>query len=176
MEKTAAQSTLSIIIKLAGALAIALSVTILLLNLLMGNLDALKEINKTLGSVAEYGAIATGTLWLSRHVWMYTKRNKWSAAHYVRHVFLFLKKHHTLIGYAVLSLATSHGVYFLLKGTDKMLSFYSGIGAFAALVIVSTAGFLVQKHGAGATFAKKRKFHQAAAILFGLILLIHLIV
>ena len=176
MQKTAVQSALSIIIKLAGALAIALAVTILLLNLLMRNLDALKEINKTLGSVAEYGAIATGALWLARHVWMYTKRNKLSGAHYLRHVFLFLKKHHTIIGYTVLSLATCHGVYFLLKGTDKMLRFYSGIGAFAALLIVSSAGVYLQKSGAGAAFAKNRKLHQAAAILFGLGLLIHLIV
>ncbi|MCP8971341.1 hypothetical protein [Ectobacillus ponti] len=176
MQRIGLQSVAAVLIKWVGTLAIALGVVFLVLDIVTGQGNALKEANKTLGSAAEYGAIAAGLLWLSRHVWTYARKNKLNAAQYMRQAFLFLKKHHTLVGYAVLSLSVSHGVYFLLKGSKHVLQFYSGIGAIIALLLVSFAGILLQKLGVRKSLAKYRRIHQVIASLFGIGLLIHLIV
>jgi hypothetical protein len=160
--------------KIISALVIAFSATILVLGILAGNSHMFKELTKTFGSIAEYTAIATGGLWAVRHVWLYLRKRKIQAADYIREFFLVLKKYHTLLGYTLLALATSHGVYFLLKGTRHMSSMYSGIGALAGLTLAGTVGVMLQKLGTGKKHLKYKRVHQIVAAIFGIGLLIHL--
>lgn len=64
----------------------------------------------------------------------------------MKDVYLFIKKFHVLIGYTVLAVSITHGIYFLLKGSRHLLIFYSGIFSLFILIILGIVGFLLQKH------------------------------
>jgi hypothetical protein len=161
-----------LVVKVIGALVIALSITMIVLELLTGQNEAYKEIYKSLGSLAEYSAIAGGSVWLVRHVFTRFK-NKWQND--IRELFLFLRKYHTFFGWMTLFLVVSHGSYFLFSHVDKIGRVYSGIGAFVSLILVITAGYVLQTFGKGKNIKSYKKVHQITALLFGISLVIHLL-
>ncbi|PEA53957.1 hypothetical protein CON64_15255 [Bacillus pseudomycoides] len=163
-------------IKIIGACIIAFSVTMLVFDFMVGNQMALKGLNKNLGSLAEYGAIAAGSLWLFRNIWLFLHKKKMTVAKYTKELYMLFKQYHMLIGYAVFAVATSHGIYFLLVGSRHMIRIYSGIFTFIGLVLVAIAGILLHKLKDKKKYIAYRKAHQIVAIIFGIGLLVHLTV
>ncbi|WLR52051.1 hypothetical protein LC040_03815 [Bacillus tianshenii] len=166
----------SLVIKVGGALLIAASAALLALGLLTGATDTMEEMSKTLGAIAEYGAIGAGALWLVRHAVGFVKKRKMSFGHYVQMLFKLLRTYHTFIGWVVFSVATSHGVYFLLNESEHMDRVYSGLATFIGLVVLVSFGLLLQKRGKNKKYAAYKRVHQLIALLFGLALLIHLVI
>lgn len=163
-------------IKFIGTCIIIFSVTILVLDFKLGNQMVLKGLNKNLGSLAEYGAIAAGSLWLFRNIWLYLNKREITVAKYTKELYILLRQYHTFIGYAVFSVATCHGIYFLMVGSSHMIRIYSGIFTLIGLVFVAIAGILLHKLKEKKKYITYRKAHQIVAILFGIGLLIHLAV
>ncbi|EJS63030.1 hypothetical protein [Bacillus cereus] len=161
-------------IKIIGYCIIAFSVTILVFNFTVGDQTILKGLNKNLGSLAEYGAIVAGSLWLFRNIWLYFHKKKIAVAKYIKELYMLLKQYHMFIGYAVLSVATCHGIYFLMVGSRHMIRIYSGIFTLIGLVLVAIVGILLHKLKDKKKYIKYRKAHQIVAIIFGIGLLIHL--
>ena len=94
----------------------------------------------------------------------------------IKNLYLFIKKFHVLIGYAVLAVSITHGVYFLLTGSRHILIIYSGIFSLFILIVLGIIGFFLQKHNEKRNLILYRKSHQIIAIIFGIGLLIHLTV
>ncbi|MCM3737851.1 hypothetical protein M3215_19185 [Bacillus cytotoxicus] len=174
MSKSLLNQMFHVFIKMIAACIIAFSVTILVLDFMVGNQLVLKGLNKNLGSLAEYGAIAAGSLWLIRNIWLYLHKNKITVSKSIKELYLLLKQYHTLIGYTVFAVATSHGIYFLIVGSRHMVRIYSGIFALIGLVLVAIAGLLLHKLKDKKKYITYRKAHQIVAIIFGIGLLIHL--
>lgn len=174
MSKSLLNQIFHVSIKIIGASIIAFGVTMLVLDFVVGSLIALKGLNKNLGSLAEYGAIAAGSLWLIRNIWLYLHKRKIMVSKYTKELYMLLKQYHTLIGYAVFVVATSHGIYFLIVGSRHMIRIYSGIFALIGLILVAIAGILLHKLKDKKKYITYRKAHQAVAVIFGIGLLIHL--
>ncbi|MDM5188857.1 hypothetical protein QUF99_16500 [Bacillus sp. DX4.1] len=176
MEKTTGNQVFHVCIKTVWACIIAFSVTILLVNFMVGDQIGLKSLNKDLGSLGEYGSIAAATLWFLRHTWLYVHKNKRIGSKYLKELYMVLKKYHTFIGYAVLAVTTTHGIYFFIKGSHPIIRIYSGIFTFVCLLLLAVAGILLQMFKSQKKSVSYRKIHQMIAILFGLGLIIHLMV
>ena len=106
---------LSKLIDSAGILAIAAGVILFISGLITSKSEFMEDLYKTVGSIAEYLAIVAACLWLGRYVFTFLKKRKIGLSNYFPPVLKLLKKHHTVIGWAVLALASGHGVYFLFR-------------------------------------------------------------
>lgn len=176
MKKTFGSQIFNLFIKIAGACVIAFSVTLFIVNFMLGDQIGLKSVNKNLGSLGEYGAIAAASLWFLRHIWLFLHKNKIPGFKYMKELYMLAKKYHMFIGYAVLAVATTHGVYFFIRGNHHMIQIYSGIFAFGSLVLLGVVGILLNKVKDRKKSVLYRNIHQMIAILFGLGLIIHLII
>ncbi|MGG2015137.1 hypothetical protein [Bacillus sp. S10(2024)] len=176
MSKSQLNQIFHVSIKIIGACIIAFGVTMLVLDFMVGNQIALKGLNKNLGSLAEYGAIVAGFLWLFRNIWLLLYKRKVTVAKYTKELYMLLKQYHTFIGYAVFTVAVSHGIYFLIVGSRNKILIYSGIFTLIGLVLVTIAGILLHKLKDKKKYVTYRKAHQIVAIIFGIGLLVHLVV
>ncbi|WP_242250569.1 hypothetical protein [Bacillus cereus group sp. BfR-BA-01379] len=176
MEKVLRNKYFHLYVKIIGITIIFCSAAVLFIDVIYGNVLNVKWLNKKLGSLSEYGAILAASLWILRHIWLFFKKKNIIGFKLIKDVYLFIKKFHVLIGYTVLAVSITHGIYFLLKGSRHMLIFYSGIFSLFILIILGIVGFFLQKHNKKTTLILYRKAHQIIAIIFGIGLLIHLTV
>lgn len=176
MEKLLKHKSFHLFVKIIGFTIIFCSVALLLINVIYGNVLNVKGLNKKLGSFGEYGTILVRSLWFLRHVWLFFKKKNIIGVKLIKDLYLFIKKFHVLIGYTVLAVSITHGVYFLLKGSRHILIFYSGIFSLFILIILGVIGLFLQKHDKKINLILYRKVHQIMAIIFGVGLLIHLTV
>lgn len=176
MEKLLKHKSFHLFVKIIGFTIIFCSVALLLINVIYGNVLNVKGLNKKLGSFGEYGTILAASLWFLRHVWLFFKKKNIIGVKLIKDLYLFIKKFHVLIGYTVLAVSITHGVYFLLKGSRHILIFYSGIFSLFILIILGVIGLFLQKHNKKINLILYRKVHQIMAIIFGVGLLIHLTV
>lgn len=174
MKKMFGSQIFHLFIKVIGVCVIAFSVMVYIANFMLGDQIELKSVNKTLGSLGEYGTIAAISLWFLHHIWLFLHKNKISEFKYMKELYMLAKKYHMFIGYAVLAVATTHGVYFFIKGSHHMIQIYSGIFAFCILVLLSSVGILLNRSKNINKSVLYRNLHQMIAILFGLGLIIHL--
>ncbi|WP_242296243.1 MULTISPECIES: hypothetical protein [unclassified Bacillus cereus group] len=176
MEKVLRNKYIHLYVKIIGITIIFCSIALLFINVIYGNVLNMKWLNKKLGSFGEYGAILAALLWILRHIWLFLKKKNIIGFKLMKDVYLFIKKFHVLIGYTVLAVSITHGIYFLLKGSRHLLIFYSGIFSLFILIILGIVGFLLQKHNKKTNLILYRKAHQIIAIIFGIGVLIHLTV
>ncbi|UQD50992.1 hypothetical protein C0971_02260 [Bacillus methanolicus] len=108
-----------LVIKITGSLVIVLSVTMMGLKLFTGQNEIYKEIFKNLGSLAEYSAIAGGSVWVIRHAFIQFQKRDHKWKNNAKELFLFLKKNHTFFGCITFFLAAGHGSYFFLNMMRK---------------------------------------------------------
>ncbi|WP_242213392.1 hypothetical protein [Bacillus cereus group sp. BfR-BA-01383] len=174
MEKILRNKYLHMYVKITGITIIICSVELLFINVTYGNVLNVKWLNKKIGSIGEYGAIIAALLWFLRHLWLFLKKKNIHVFKKVKELYLFIKKFHVLIGYAVISVATTHGVYFLLNGSQHILLFYSGIFSLLTLIVLGCVGFFLHQTNKKTKLIMYRKLHQIFAIIFGIGLLIHL--
>ncbi|EEK73138.1 MULTISPECIES: hypothetical protein [Bacillus] len=176
MEKILRNKYFHIYVKIIGITIIICSVELLFINILYGNVLNIKWLNKQLGSFGEYGAIIAASLWFLRHIWLFLKKKHIHGFKIIKELYLFIKHFHVLIGYAVIAVATTHGGYFLIKGSRHIILIYSGIFSLLTLITLGVAGFVLQKSNQKTKLKMYRKAHQIIAVIFGIGLLIHLIV
>lgn len=176
MEKILKNQFFHLLIKITGICVIIFSISMLIINFTYGDQMHVKGLNKQLGSLGEYGTIVAASLWFLRHIWLFLYRNKLHGFKVMKEFYILVKKFHTLIGYAILSVAITHGVYFFIKGSHHVIQIYSGIFAFICLTLLGFVGILLHKSNNKKKFIVYRKTHQIAAVLFGIGLLIHLMV
>ena len=176
MEKVLRNKYIHLYVKIIGITIIFCSIALLFINVIYGNVLNMKWLNKKLGSFGEYGAILAASLWILRHIWLFLKNKNIIGFKLMKDVYLFIKKFHVLIGYTVLAVSITHGIYFLLKGSRHLLIFYSGIFSLFILIILGIVGFLLQKHNKKTNLILYRKAHQIIAIIFGIGVRIHLTV
>ncbi|OJE36103.1 hypothetical protein BAQ47_20745 [Bacillus tropicus] len=176
MEKLLRNKSFHMSVKIIGFTIIFCSVALLFINVICGNALNVKGLNKKLGTFGEYGAILAASLWFLRHIWLFFKKKDIIGFNVIKNLYLFIKKFHVLIGYAVLAVSITHGVYFLLTGSRHILIIYSGIFSLFILIVLGIIGFFLQKHNEKRNLILYRKSHQIIAIIFGIGLLIHLTV
>ncbi|MGE7881732.1 hypothetical protein [Bacillus sp. NPDC094077] len=176
MEKILRNKYFHMYVKIIGITMIICSVALLVINVIYGNVLNVKWLNKKLGSFGEYGAILAASLWLLRQVWLFFKKKNILGFKLIKELYLFIKKFHVLIGYTVLAVSITHGVYFLIKGSRHILLIYSGIFSLLTLIILGFIGFFLQHPNKKTKLILYRKAHQIIAIIFGIGLLIHLTV
>ncbi|MED0987281.1 hypothetical protein [Bacillus paramycoides] len=176
MDKILRNKYVHMYVKIIGITIIICSVALLFINVLYGNVLNVKGLNKKLGSFGEYGAILAASLWLLRQIWLFLKKKNMYGFKIIKELYLFIKQFHVLIGYAVIAVATTHGIYFLIKGSRHIILIYSGIFSLLALIALGIAGFVLQKSNQKTKLKMYRKVHQFIAVIFGIGLLIHLIV
>jgi hypothetical protein len=140
-----------------------------------------KPLQKQIGSFAEFAAIGAAGFWLLKIALTQIKKRKIALGapllSLLQNALKLLKKNHRFLGWITAILGTGHAIYFLLYPDSKIKYTYTGIGALCGLAIVVGAGVFYH-------FQLKRKkpvrsdrlLHIAAALLFGLLLLIHLYV
>lgn len=163
-------------VKIIGITIIICSAALLVINVIYGNILNVKWLNKKLGSFGEYGAILAASLWILRQIWLFFKKKNILGFKLIKELYLFIKQFHVLIGYAVIAVSITHGVYFLIKGSHHILIIYSGIFSLLTLIILGVVGFFLQKRSKKTNLILYRKVHQIIAIIFGIGLLIHLTV
>lgn len=176
MEKILGNKYLHVCVKIIGITIIICSVELLFINVMYGNALNVKGLNKKLGSFGEYGAIIAASLWFLRHIWLFLKNKNIQGFKKVKEIYLFAKKFHVLIGYAVIAVTITHGVYFLIKGSRHILLIYSGIFSLLAIIVLGIVGFYLQRINNKEKFVMYKKVHQIIVIIFGIGLFIHLIV
>ncbi|PGZ69152.1 hypothetical protein [Bacillus sp. AFS029637] len=174
MEKLLRNKYFHLYVKIIGFTIIICSVELLFINVTYGDVLHVNGLNKKLGSVGEYGAIFAASLWFLRHLWLFLKKKNINLFKSIKELYLFIKKFHVLIGYAVIAVAITHGAYFLIKGSRHILLIYSGIFSLLVLLALGLTGFFSQKLNKKTKFMVYRKVHQVIAIIFGIGLLIHL--
>ncbi|OQR56741.1 hypothetical protein [Bacillus sp. CDB3] len=175
MEKILRNKYVHMYVKIIGITIIVCSVELLFINVLYGNVLNVQWLNKKLGSLGEYGAIIGASLWFLRQIWLFLKKKNMHGFKMIKELYLFIKQFHVLIGYAVIAVTTTHGIYFLIKGSRHIILIYSGIFSLLALIALGVAGFTLQKSNQKTKLMMYRKVHQIIAIIFGIGLLIHLI-
>ncbi|AIY75350.1 putative membrane protein [Bacillus cereus] len=113
MEKLLRNKSFHMSVKIIGFTIIFCSVALLFINVICGNELNVKGLNKKLGTFGEYGAILAASLWFLRHVWLFFKKKNIIGFNVIKNLYLFIKKFHVLIGYTVLAVSITHGIYFL---------------------------------------------------------------
>ncbi|MHA4217030.1 hypothetical protein [Bacillus cereus] len=176
MEKILRNKYFRVCVKIMGITIIICSVLMLFINVIYGNVLNVKWLNKKLGSFGEYGAIIAASLWFLRHIWLFLKNKNIQGFKKVKEIYLFAKKFHVLIGYAVIAVTITHGFYFLIKGSRHILLIYSGIFSLLAIIVLGIVGFYLQRINNKEKFVMYKKVHQIIVIIFGIGLFIHLIV
>ncbi|MBJ7932272.1 MULTISPECIES: hypothetical protein [Bacillus cereus group] len=176
MEKILRNKYFHMYVKIIGIIIILCSAALLVINVIYGNVLNAKWLNKKLGSFGEYGAILAASLWILRQLWLFFKKKNTLGFKLIKELYLFIKNFHVLIGYAVIAVSITHGVYFFIKGSRHILIIYSGIFSLLTLIILGIIGFLLQRHNKKINLILYRKAHQIIAIIFGIGLFIHLIV
>ena len=167
---------LSVLINSAGVFAIAAGVILLISGLITSKSDFMEDLYQSVGSISEYLAIGAACLWLGRYVFTFLKKRKIGLSNYFPPVLKLLKKHHTVIGWAVLALASGHGAYFFFKTSEHMDRIYTGLAAFIGLVVLALVGLILDKWVKGKKFLSYRKIHKAIAVVFGIALVVHLMI
>ncbi|WP_283747193.1 hypothetical protein [Bacillus cereus] len=181
MEKILRNKYFHMYVKIIGititiTIIIICSVEVLFINVTYGNVLNVQWLNKKLGSFGEYGAILAASSWFLRHIWLFLKKKNMHGFKIIKELYLFIKRFHILIGYTVIAVAATHGVYFLIKGSRHIILIYSGIFSLLTLIALGVAGFGLQKSNQKTKLKMYRKVHQFIGVLFGIGLLIHLIV
>ncbi|WNB93875.1 hypothetical protein [Bacillus sp. NEB1478] len=133
-----------------------------------------KGIDKNVGTIAEIVSIGAALLWLFRKVWLELKKRNVIFVEYVQMVFLTLKYFHIYFGLTVLILAFAHGLFFLLYPVRESIRIYSGIAVFSSFIILDLLGWRHQRSIKTKNALKTKKIHVAFAIIFGILLLIHI--
>ncbi|EJS68931.1 hypothetical protein CN425_08005 [Bacillus cereus] len=176
MEKILRNKYFHMYVKIIGITIIICSAVLLVINVIYGNVLNVKWLNKKLGSFGEYGAIIAASLWFLRQIWLFLKKKNILGFKFFKELYLFIKKFHVLIGYAVIAVSITHGLYFFIKGSRHILLIYSGIFSLLTLIVLGFIGFFLQKPNKKTNLILYRKAHQIIAVIFGIGLLIHLTV
>ncbi len=176
MEKILKNKYFHMYIKITGITIIICSLELLFINVLYGNLLNVQWLNKKLGSFGEYGAIIAASLWFLRQMCLFLKKKNMRGFKMIKELYLFIKQFHVLIGCAVIAVATTHGVYFLIKGSRHIILIYSGIFSLLTLIALGIAGFVLQQSKQKTKLKMYRKVHQFIAVIFAIGIFIHLIV
>ena len=176
MEKILRNKYFHMYVKIIGITIIICSVEVLFINVTYGNVLNVQWLNKKLGSFGEVWGVLAVSSWFLRHIWLFLKKKNMHGFKIIKELYLFIKRFHILIGYTVIAVAATHGVYFLIKGSRHIILIYSGIFSLLTLIALGVAGFGLQKSNQKTKLKMYRKVHQFIAVLFGIGLLIHLIV
>jgi hypothetical protein len=138
-----------------------------------------------LGNFAEFTVIGAAGFWISKKLLGQLRTRKLPIADFwikrisglLLKLIAFLKHNHRFLGWITVLLASGHGAYFLIFPDKKVKYFYTGLGALIGLVIVAAVGIMFDYWMKKKKRVKAgRRYHFAAAVLFGILFLIHLYV
>jgi hypothetical protein len=142
--------------------------------------------NRQAGTFAEIAGIAAAVLWLVRFIMVQIKNKNTPIKEWLRQLYMALKKHHIFLGIITLVVAFIHGLYFFLfrnvktdmgpREHDTTLNLYSGIVSFVALVVLALLGWYHQSQRKTKQNQPTKKKHMIAALVFGILALIHIYV
>ncbi len=146
MEKLLRNKSFHMSVKIIGFTIIFCSVALLFINVICGNALNVKGLNKKLGTFGEYRGNFSCIVMVFTSCMVVFKKKNIIGFNVIKNLYLFIKKFHVLIGYAVLAVSITHGVYFLLTGSRHILIIYSGIFSLFILIVLGIIGFFLQKH------------------------------
>lgn len=132
-----------------------------------------KQYGKQVGSFAEYGVFGAIGFWVVKQIFIRWKIDTWKS--FWQKMMLLLKQNHTLIGWVTLGIATSHACYFLINQGKNPVFLYTGIAAYAGLLLVTLFGAVFQRAASSRKGTPShRKRHMVLALVFIVLFLCHL--
>jgi hypothetical protein len=120
-----------------------------------------EDLFRTLGTIAVFVAAVS-------YAWFRLKKKRRSSSRFVRWVVKGFDKLHKYSGYTTIILIAAHGTYFLTQAVIKKET-YTGIAAFALLLLLGIYGFLIGRVNNN----HMRKVHFMLATAFAIVALIH---
>lgn len=121
----------------------------------------LEGMSNALGTFSFLWGLAAVFVFFSKRLYHRLHMNNTNDVDIVRRILLLAKNQHNLFGWVTLAAATAHGVYFLFHAPNHWADFYTGIAAWAALVLLAISGIWI---GKTAKVPKRAKFIRGGHI------------
>lgn len=103
----------------------------------------LERMSNTLGVFSFLWGLAAVFIFASKRLFRRLHNKRVNDGDVVRRILLLVKDHHNLFGWVTLAAATAHGFYFLFHAPNTWFEFYSGVGAWFALVLLAVSGMWI---------------------------------
>lgn len=100
----------------------------------------LEGMSNTMGTFSFLWGLAAVFILFSKRLFQRLHKKTGNEREVVRRILLLAKDHHNLFGWVTVVAATAHGIYFLFHSPDSWFEFYSGTGAWIALVLLTISG------------------------------------
>ncbi|MEH7114305.1 hypothetical protein V7124_18230 [Neobacillus niacini] len=107
-----------------------------------------------------------------RMIWRLMKKSKIPNVRWIFSAWQFLKKRHVLFGWIVAAAGTAHSLYFLIFIPNDMNGVYSGLVAFAVMIVMVIFGYKLNLKER--TSRNVRVLHTILGIAFIFGLLFHM--
>lgn len=104
---------------------------------------SLEGVSNAIGTFGFLWGLAAVFIFFSKRLFRRLKSKRVKDGDVVRRIVLLAQDHHNLFGWVTLVAATGHGVYFLFHRPNTWAEFYSGVGAWIALVLLATSGIFI---------------------------------
>lgn len=109
----------------------------------------LEGMSNTLGTFSFLWGLAALFVLFSKRLYHRIHMKNTNDEDIVRRILLLAKNHHNLFGWVTLAAATAHGIYFLFHQPHNWSEFYTGAGAWAALVALAVSGIRMDHFAKG---------------------------
>lgn len=122
----------------------------------------LEGMSNTMGTFAFLWGLAAIFIFFSKRLYQRIRKQNKNDEDIIRRTLLLAKNHHSLFGWVTIVAAFAHGFYFLFHAPTSLLEFYSGIGAWVALVLLAVSGMLMGRFIKAPRRAKIMRFSHIA--------------
>lgn len=136
----------------------------------------IQAVSNGLGALSVAAGSAAIGIWVARKLYIEIKKRKIPDFQLTRTALLFLRRHHILLGWTTLLVATSHGIYYLMNYPNRAVNIFTGLFAWLMLaLLVSLGSWLDYKLKAKQKMKKVRLYHMAIAFIFIAGMVIHIL-
>ena len=125
-----------------------------------------------LTKMTQFFGFAAVFLILTRMIWTFVKKSKVPNVRWIFSTWQFLKKRHVLFGWIVVAAGTAHSLYFLIFIPNDMNGVFSGLIAFAVMIVMVIFGYILNL--TKRTHRSVRVLHTFLGIAFIVGLLYHM--
>lgn len=134
----------------------------------------LEGMSNTLGTFSFLWGLAAVFVLFSKRLYRRIHLQNTNDNDIVRRILLLAKNHHNLFGWVTLAAATAHGVYFLFHQPNNWSEFYTGAGAWAALVALAVSGIWMDHFAKGPkSIMATRVWHIALTLGYAVVIVFH---
>ncbi|QQE80007.1 hypothetical protein [Alicyclobacillus sp. SO9] len=105
----------------------------------------LESVSNSIGISGFLWGLAAVFILFSKRLFRKLRSKRIKDGDVIRRIVLLAQDHHNLFGWVTLAAATAHGLYFLFHQPNSWEEFYTGVGAWIALVLLAISGFFTSR-------------------------------